>query len=73
MYISEVTEKVDYNFIIEVIDLVRMFDMKYGFEQLFQHKYDLNLILLFIRSFYQQNFWKLQELIKDLSSIEDLF
>lgn len=72
-YISDVNEKVDYNFIIEVLDLVRMFDTKYGFDSLFKWKHDLTLILLFIRAYYQQSFWKLQDLISDLSSLEELF
>lgn len=72
-YISEVNEKVDYNFIIEVIDLLKMFNTKYKFETLFKIPHDLRLIFHYIKAFYQQNFWKLQELIKDLRDIEELF
>ena len=31
------------------------------------------LVLLYLRAFYQQNFWKLPELIKNLSDIEEYF
>lgn len=50
-----------------------MFDTKYEFGRLFQWKHDLPLILLFIRAFYKQNFWKLQDLIADLSQINEFF
>lgn len=73
IYTSEVNEFVDYNFIIEVIDLLKMFNTKYKFESLFKIPHDLRLIFNYIRALYQQNFWKLKELLKDLKEIEDLF
>lgn len=50
-----------------------MFDTKYGFDSLFKYRYDFTLMLLFIRAYYQQRFWKLQDLISDLSNLEDFF
>lgn len=72
-YISTASEKVDYNFVIEVIDLLKMFNTKYKFQSLFKFPPDLSLLFSHIRSFYQQNFWKLQDLIKDLKETELIF
>ena len=52
-YIADVSEKADYNFIIEVIDLLKMFNTKYKFDSLFKISHDLKLIFFYIWAFYQ--------------------
>ena len=71
-YVSNINENTEYSISMEVIQLLWMLNNKYKFEELFNSKIDFQILFYYVKSFYAQNFWKLDNLSKDLTQIENL-
>ena len=71
-YVSDINENTEYSISMEVIQLLWMLNNKYKFEELFNSKIDFQIMFYFVKAFYAQNFWKLDNLSKDLTQIENL-